>query len=214
MQNKNQNNPYGIPAPAQVLRPSVTPPQGRTRGWTITLVILAVANLLTIVIPNVAVMLPIWDNVASTQGMDTIILLMFPAFTIGYLVALLNIVLLTIYIVTRRPQVIGRVAGLLVVVLSGLYLGWTVFNYFNVFRMSQQNDTPVSRQEALDLIDTCKVELLSKGGEEVYLGLKYDAAARDPSEYSRYAAAADFEVLKDEALKVEKNCGKIEIIEY
>ncbi len=184
-----------------------------SRVWAIFFILLALANIVTVIFPVVVFWGLAQQAKAGMSGTEFIGLALGPLVLAGPFVAILNVIILALFLIKKRPRrkAVIIISGLIILV-SVMYAGRVGYSNYREVQLSREANRSLSKDEALSLINSCKVERISRQDRIVFL-MKLDPSAQDEHVYMRYFEDKYFNDIQAAAKAVSKSCGEIVIID-
>jgi hypothetical protein len=186
------------PVQSHLVNDTNKPAKSKSKKWLFIFIILALANIVTVIIPLIVL-------ATTLQVPDLGIFLgmaIAPILSAGLIVTAINIVVIIYFLLKRHPDKTRSAVCLILLTLSILYTGWYGYSYFKDKQEIDANNTSVS--EAIALINSCKVDRISRPASGLMLKDTYEIHEFKPS---------DFNAIKSAAQSASSVCGDIPIIE-
>lgn len=186
-----------------------------TSKWKRFFVWLAGLNVVGIILPQGffwAVLLQSWLKPGA--GYEYMILafsaILLPLYCVGLATALLNAVVIPVYLFRKKPKLLVVIPCLLVVIVSALYFGFFAFQTYQHVRLSSEMNRILSKAETIDLINDCQITKIIEQAGFVHLTPVEDFTSQVfKDSYYRTAEKGSFNDLRFAADAVRPKCGDI-----
>jgi len=184
--------------------------QKHSRGKKIYFIILAIANLVTIVFPLLATVWLVGQARSGVSGTEYFGIYLIPLQLLGVGVSILNIITITRFVRKEKPRHKIAIIGKVIVLGSVVYLVLGAVSVLLSVNSYWSFNRTISEKEAISLIDSCKIESISRQ-DRLVLFTKHDPNSKNPNDYQRYAVDKDFYNLKAAAESASARCGHINV---
>src|SRR2546430_7511124 len=117
---------------------------GKPHSWKLYFILLAIANIVTIVLPLLVLYQAVQRAKQGVSGTEFIGLILAPLLLSGIVIAILNVITISVFLRKKYLRKVTKIFGLVIVILSALYVGGVAIVTFRDIKHNIDFNTAIS----------------------------------------------------------------------